>query len=280
MKLFEEQKPLQDVVLLFNQLFKEFKENNSENLSKYLSPSGLSCQVSCAFKLQGITTEPEKESFQSASFAAAGEDRHKRIQEFLSITPYWVDVSKYIKEKGLPLKAVVKVNTKKYNTPERELPREIDKDDIEEFLSKYNLPRDAIKEDEFETLLVHTSLPIRFKCDGILLIDGIYYILEIKTEGERKNNGRSTYDPKHQLQGKAYTWLFKIEKILWVYEGRDSLVQRFFVQLVTPKEKLEIRNYIQKIVDNFNTPENLEKDETQCKYCNYKKYCKKYFSNN
>ena len=123
MKLFEEQKPLQDVVLLFNQLFKEFKENNSENLSKYLSPSGLSCQVSCAFKLQGITTEPEKESFQSASFAAAGEDRHKRIQEFLSITPYWVDVSKYIKEKGLPLKAVVKVNTKKYNTPERELPK-------------------------------------------------------------------------------------------------------------------------------------------------------------
>lgn len=277
MKLFEEQRPPQDAAAVISQLFREFVEEPFGNESRNISPSGLSCQVCAAFKLQGIKGEPSKDSFQSASFAAAGEDRHKRIQEFLSKTPYWVDVAEYIKEKKLPLRAVIKVNNKHYDTDEVKLPREIYKEEAEKFLKTYNLPREALLEDEYETLLVHTELPIRFKCDGILLIEGVYYILEIKTEGNQKNTHRTTYDPKHQLQGTAYTWLFRTTRILWVYEGRDTLTQKVFVQLVTPKEKTYVKDYIQEIVDNKDTPENLQRSEGSCKYCSYRKHCKAYF---
>lgn len=41
-------------------------------------------------------------------------------------------------------------------------------------------------EGEFETLLYDTRYNIRFKCDGIIRYKGTYYILEIKTETERK----------------------------------------------------------------------------------------------
>jgi len=277
MKLFEEQRPPQDAAAVVSQLFREFKEIPFSNQSRNISPSGLSCQVCAAFKLQGVQGDTTKESFQSLSFADAGEDRHKRIQAFLSKTEYWVDVAEYIKEKKLPLRAVIKVNNDSYDTEERKLPREIYKEEAEEFLKTYNLPREALLEDEFETLLVHTTLPIRFKCDGILLIEGVYYILEIKTEGNQKSTYRTTYDPKHQLQGTAYTWLFKVGRILWIYEDRDKLTQKVFVQLVTPQEKIFIRDYIQEIVDNKDTPENLRRSEGTCKYCPYKKHCKAYF---
>lgn len=237
MKMFDEQRA--DAAALVSALFREFHTVPQYEPSRAISPSGMNCPVACVWKLQGIMTDPEKESFQSRGFAENGEDRHRRIQEFLSQTQYWVDVEQYVAERGLDLQVV--------------------------------------RHDGFEVLLYSPRYKCRFKCDGMLKIDGVYYILEIKTERQASNNGRTAPDDKHQMQGKTYTLLTGTSRILWVYEGRDYLEQKVFVQTVSADEKQEVADYIDAVLQNVDTPELLERNARACTYCAYKKHCKAYF---
>lgn len=240
MRMFEEPKPeTGNAAALLSALFREFHDVPTGPVSQYISPSGLGCQVACAWKLVGAPTTPQKESFQSRCFADAGEDRHKRIQEFLSTTPYWVDIPQYIQEKGLNL--------------------------------------EVIRQDGYETLLFSPEYQARFKCDGMLFIDGKYYVLEIKTERQAANNSRTEANEKHLKQGKAYTLIMHTDFIMWLYEGRDYLEQKPIVQYVSKEEKLAIDKYIKDIINNKEHPENLERDTKSCGYCLYKNYCKMYF---
>jgi len=228
-----------DAVTLLDTLFREFHEVESKEPSKYISPSSLNCAVACAFKLQGMPVDPVKESFQSRQFAEHGTDRHERIQAFLSETPYWVDVAEYVKNKDLPLT--------------------------------------VLAEQGHEVLLVSEEYRARFKCDGMLLINGEYYILEIKTERSSANARRTEPDKKHYMQGVAYALLLDVNKIMWLYEGRDQLEQKLFVQEVTSQEKERVSSYIKNILANVDAPENLPRNEAACRYCPYKKYCTMFF---
>lgn len=238
MKLFENNRPPKDAADIIFSLFKEMKESEPKLPSPYISPSSMDCQLAAAFKLQSILPEAQRENFQSKSFATNGSDRHLRVQEFLSKTPYWVDVSNYIKEKKLPLEIVPVENG-----------------------------------DPYEVLLKHKKLPVRFMCDGLLLIDGVYYVLEIKTESTQKNNYRNTYDQKHEKQGMSYSAFLNTPAILWVYESRDYFEQKVYVQWVSPKEKADLIAYIEHIVENQKKPEKLTKGSS-CTYCPYKKHCR------
>lgn len=242
MKLFEKIKESRgsDAAALLSALFTDFKVVKGGVPSPYISPSGLGCPMDMAFKLQGVPTEDSKESFQSRQFAENGNDRHERIQEFLSSTPYWVNVADYVKRKNLPL--------------------------------------EIIEEQGHEVLLVSEEYRTRFRCDGILLIEGEYYVLEIKTERGSVTSRRKGPDEKHYLQGLAYTLLLDVDRIMWVYEGRDFLKQVPFVQEVTAKEKQFISDYIKNIIANINTPENLPHDEKACMYSVYKTHRKRYLA--
>lgn len=241
MNYFEDktQKREFDAAMLLDQTFRKFETVKGGVPSPYISPSGLNCPMDCAFKLQGVPTEDSQESFQSRQFAVNGNDRHERIQEFLSTTPYWVDVAKYVKEKNLPLNVIAQQGN--------------------------------------EVLLVSEEYRTRFRCDGMLLIEGEYYILEIKTERGQQTARRTGPDEKHYLQGVAYAMLLGTSKIMWVYEGRDYLEQKPFVQEVSEEEKDKISLYIKNIIANVNTPENLPVGEG-CKYSSYKKYRKMYLA--
>lgn len=240
MKMFEENEKPRDAATVISQLFNEYKEVDVGPVSRFVSPSGLGCQASIAWKLTGAPTTPQKESFQSRGFAEAGEDRHKRIQEFLSNTPYWVDIEDYIKQKGLT--------------------------DLE-----------VVRHDGYEVLLVSKKYQARFKLDGMLFIDGHYYVLEIKTERQAANSTRTSPADKHQKQGISYTLMLDTDRILWVYEGRDFLEQKPFVQYVTKEDKTSLSNYILQAIENKDHPETLERDLKGCAYCQFKNYCKMYF---
>ena len=223
--------------VVIRQLFYERKDTEPYTPSKFISPSGMSCPIACCFKLQGIELPPNKESFFDRSKADAGTDRHARIQEFLSKTPYWVNVKEYIEQQQVPLI--------------------------------------VLKEDGYEYLLRHKYLPIRFKCDGLLKIDGKYYVLEIKTEGERKNLDRKNFNPDHEFQGATYATTLKTEGIIWLYEGRDSCDPKTFLQLTTKGDRQLINKYINDIVDNKEQPfDAFCPDDNKCVYCEYKKHCK------
>lgn len=242
MKLFETKSETNtgDAAALLEGLFREFKVVKGKVPSPYISPSGLNCPIDMAFKLQGIPTEDSKESFQSRQFADNGTDRHDRIQEFLSKTEYWVDVAEYVKEKNLPLTIVEQVG--------------------------------------HEVLLVSEEYRVRFRCDGLLLINGEYYVLEIKTERGSQTAKRTGPAENHYLQGLTYTMLLDVNKIMWVYEGREYLEQKPFVQVVAEKEKDYIKEYIKNIIANVDTPENLPFDEKGCRYSSYTKYRKMYLA--
>lgn len=242
MRLFEDKtaKDTRDAAALLNELFREFEVVKGSVPSPYISPSGLKRPMDMAFKLKGIPTEDRMESFQSRQFAVNGRDRHKRIQEFLSGTPYWVNVVEYVRSRNLPLTIV--------------------------------------EEQEYEVLLVSEEYKTRFKCDGMLLIEGEYYVLEIKTERGSQTKKRVGPDEEHYLQGLAYAMLLDVNKIMWVYEGREYLEQKPFVQVVTPQEKDYIKGYIKNIIANVDTPENLPFDEKAYRYSPYNKYRKMYLA--
>ena len=242
MRLFEtkSEKNTGDAAALLDALFREFKVVKGEVPSPYISPSGLNCPMDMAFKLKGIPTEDSKESFQSRQFADNGTDRHERIQAFLSTTPYWVDVAEYVKSKNLPL--------------------------------------DIIEQQGHEVLLVSEEYRTRFRCDGMLLIDGEYYVLEIKTERGSATAKRTGPAEAHYLQGLTYTMLLDVDKIMWVYEGREYLEQKPFVQVITQKEKEYIKEYIKNIIANIDTPENLQDNERACRYSSYSNYKKMYLA--
>jgi hypothetical protein len=241
-KHFEETKRAPRATLspesLLKALFEELKPVQSDR-SQSISPSEMNCQVSQVWKVKGVKEDQSAESFQSRQFAEAGEDRHNRIQEFLSGTQYWVDVEKYVKEKNLVL--------------------------------------EVVERQGHEVLLYSPTYNVRFRCDGMLNIDGVYYVLEIKTEGQTQNDKRTGAAPKHQKQGLSYALLLDVDNILWLYEGRAFFTQRPFLQAVTAKDKSYIAAYLQSIMDNLDTPENLFQDKPSCPYCGYKTYCKEYF---
>lgn len=234
MQFFEEKGKTLAPEVVLSSLFKEFKEVGNEQPSKTISPSCLNCQTCAALKLAGAPFAPSKESFQSRSFADAGTDRHARIQEFLSTTDYWIHIPTYIAKKKLPL--------------------------------------EVLAEDGYEVLLWSEQYQTRFRCDGMLNIGGITYVLEIKTERQAMNSGRIAPNEKHLKQAYAYSLLLDCPDIMWLYEGRDLLEQKFIHQHITPEEKAYIKKYIEDIIKFKDDPSKLERDPN----CNtqFSAYCK------
>lgn len=133
-------------------------------------------------------------------------------------------------------------------------------------------------EGEFETLLYDTRYNIRFKCDGIIKYKGTYYILEIKTETERKNAYRENADDGHRNQSICYSLALNINKIMWLYESRDLCVPKTFITTVTEEEKGEMVTkfeIVNQAVKDSIPPERTE-NRKACQYCHYINECKKY----
>ena len=220
-------------------LFNELHGVDQEVRSKTISPSGLACQLSQAWKVLGVQPDKSAESFQSMSFAQCGEDRHARIQAFLSTTPYWVDVEQYVKDKKLDLEVLAK--------------------------------------EGYEVLLYSPKYNVRFRCDGMLHIDDTYYVLEIKTERQVANDSRKEPADKHLKQGHTYALLMGVDWIMWVYEGRDYLTQKPIAQRISKDDKKAIERYLLDIVQLKDTPEALQTDKKACSGCEYKTFCREYF---
>lgn len=231
-----------DAAALIMSLLREAHTVNITAPSKCISPSGLDCQVFNAWKLVGAPTTPQRESFASSSFADAGTDRHARIQQFLSQTEYWKDIKEYIAESHL----------------ESEL--------------------DVLATEGYETLLYSKKYNARFRLDGLLSIEGDPYVLEIKTERQSANTFRKGPEPKHVKQGLFYALALHTKAILWLYEGRDFLEQKCFVQPVSQQDLTDISNYVSDISKYKNSPQMLERNTKACNLCIYKNYCKMYFN--
>ena len=184
---------------------------------------------------------------QLTEIGASGSDAHERIQRNivemsrLGYPVEWVDVSEYLK--GHPdLGTVVR------------------------------------RIDGLETLLFNNIYNLSFKCDGIIRLNGLPRILEIKTEIEMKWIARNAPVEEHISQGVAYSLGLGIDEVLYLYENRNTCAKKAYLYKVSSSAKHQMSDKIARI-DAFVAEGKVppkEESVSNCKYCDYKKACLKW----
>lgn len=215
--------------------------------SVFYKPSSLTCMRQMYYQVIGAEPESSKTKASFIAMGNVGTDRHERIQnsiiQLAKNNPeyVWVDVETYVTEKEVPYLKVVKKTGN-------------------------------------ETKCFHELLKLSFMCDGILNIKGEYFILEIKTEGSMKFYGRSGIAEDHVTQATCYSTAFGIDKVIFLYESRDSLDQKMYLLNVTS----EMKDYL--VVNKINECEGYvarlvsppkSTNRKHCTYCNYAAKCRK-----
>lgn len=180
-----------------------------------------------------------------AGMCESGTDRHERIQNYVmmmkkhNIECEWVDVGEYLKEH--PVEGTTVIENKGNET--------------KCFNSVYNL---------------------RFLCDGIIKYRGEYFILEIKTESTFKHNHDDAFE-KHKKQATCYSASLGIDKVIFLYENRDSCGKKAFLVEITELMKKNLHDTIRSCdlcVETKTVPPRCE-DRNECIYCDYKNACRR-----
>lgn len=220
-------------------------KKSSYTPTKSFKPSSMGgCSRNIYYQLIGAQVDGDAKEYQIAGIGESGTDRHERLQCQImnmkknGIDCHWVDVWRYIKERGIKDPTVLKKQgneTKLYS-------------------EKYNM---------------------RFLCDGIIKYENEYYIVEIKTESTFKyNNHDEPYD-EHKIQATCYSMTLGIDKVIFIYEDRDNCKKKAYMVTVTPAMKEYVCKKISRInkhvIDGV-IPYRCD-DTTKCQYCQYRKQC-------
>ena len=220
--------------------------------SRSYKPSSLHCIRNMYYQVMGAEMKGERATSELIGICESGTDRHERIQNAVAemsnnnIDCEYVDVQKYIEDKHA---------------------------------NGQLLDLSVIERQGNEVKLYNSTFNMRFLCDGIIRYKGRYYILEIKTETANKFWDRMDVNPDHILQGTAYALNFDINKVIFLYESRDTCSKKTFMLNVTDKMKqdlagkiLECEDYV-KILKVPPKPANLSKKA--CAYCSYSELCRR-----
>lgn len=211
-------------------------------------PSSLICVRNMYYQIMGA--EPNKEIVDESLIGMAdiGTHRHEFLQSHvmkmadLGIDCEWVDIEKYVEEHCKELGTTV------------------------------------VKKSGFEYKCFNEKYNMSFLCDGIIKYKGTYYILEIKTESSFKWSKRVGVDEKHKPQACCYSLCFGIDKVLFLYENRDTCVKKAYLYKPTQEEKQqEVLDKLEKCQSYVNDclPPPKTENKRDCAYCKYSEICKK-----
>ena len=217
--------------------------------SKTYKPSSMNCIRNMFYQVTGHPQDPQASNYTLVGICNSGTDIHERVQKYVAdmrnngIDCEYINVADYVRQ------------------------RELDYLEI-------------VEQKGMETKLYHKTLNMSFLCDGIIRYKNHYYILELKTENAYKWQSRKGVDPKHYAQGTAYSLVFKIDKVIFVYISRDILDMKAFMFEPTQEMKDELVGKIHEC-DNFVSegkvppiPENVPK--SACSYCAYRNSCREH----
>lgn len=218
--------------------------------SKFYKPSSIGgCPRNVYF--QRIGTEQDKNSGVSPEIMEmghSGTDRHERIQKVVmnmrkhGFDIDWIPLDKFLESRPVEGTKVVSKVGAEYKL----------------FNEKYQLS---------------------LMCDGVIKLESVYYILEIKTEVSFKWQGRCEVSVTHIPQACSYALVLGIPRILFLYENRDMLKKKPFVIEVTPKQiqetVLDPIIFIEKHIMDGVIPDKTDSPNL-CKYCRYTEECKKW----
>ena len=209
-------------------------------------PSGMNCIRQMYYVRTGQDPDSNDSDFQLIGICNNGTDTHVRIQTYISrmkendIDCEYIDVAKYVSSREL--------------------------DDIE-----------IVSQNGMETKLYHKKLHLSFLCDGIIRYRGIYYILELKTEGSNKFWARGGVDPSHYKQAICYSLSLELDNVIFVYINRDSYDMKSYMFNVTGDMKQSVVGLITNcetfVQENKVPPKPEVLDKKACTYCQYKQRC-------
>lgn len=152
--------------------------------------------------------------------------------------------------------------------------------DVEDYVNRHcqELGTKVIKKSGYEFKCFNEKYNMSFLCDGIIKYKGVYYILEIKTESSYKWSKRTGVDESHKPQACCYSLCFGIDKVLFVYENRDTCMKKSYLFKPTQHQiQEEVLDKIEKCesyVKDCIAPPKTE-NKRVCAYCKYIDICKK-----
>lgn len=212
-------------------------------------PSCMGCIRQMYYIRNGV---PEDESnnvdYQLIGICNSGSDIHIRIQTYIS----------KMKENGIDCEYV----------------------DVGEFVKSRELQDiEVVSQNGMETKLYHRQLHLSFLCDGIIKYKGIYYILELKSEGSNKFWQREGVDPSHFNQATCYSLSLGLDNVVFVYINRDNLDMKSFMFTVTPDMKQNIVGLITNCENYVNQhqvpPKPTNVTPKTCNYCHHRELCRR-----
>lgn len=246
MRLFKtpDQQVSQDFLFWLESSIEKDSKPGKNIKSTYYKPSALNCLRMMYFYRTSTEIDEVKKTASSIGVLQSGEDRHLRIQNAISrmkengFDCEWIDVETYIKENKLT-----------------------------------NL--EVISKKQYETTVHNKELDLLFLCDGLVKINGKYYIIEIKTENSINFYNRTAVAEHHKHQAICYSLSFNINNIIFIYENRDICQKKAFLFNVSSQLKEQVINLIKTCnehVKNNKLP--LYIPCKSCNYCDYRKKCK------
>lgn len=219
--------------------------------SSTYKPSSLHCKRAMYYMRRECKRDESLESYKSIGMADTGTYRHTAIQTVLEnmygMGYEWeyLDVGRYVENKHKKGK-ILGTNVTDYRG--------------------------------HECHLLNDAYHVSFMCDGILYNTRLkdYYLFEFKNQMSFKAQQRNAIDPSHILQITAYCTFLDLDKVIMLYENRDTCQLKCPpVYSVSQKEKevlLARINEVELHVLNGVTPE-AEKNVKWCQYCPYKSTC-------
>ena len=156
--------------------------------------------------------------------------------------------------------------------------------DVGEYLAQlqpdyaYEVTKD---DDGIESQVCIFDPPIRFACDGIVIYNGITYLLEIKTSELSSWQTLTTAKLEHVDQVKAYSALLKLPNVLMIYQERQYGGLKCFELKVPQSAWDDTFHRFSTVMDCVKTniaPEGLPVGDKWCtpSYCPYYKKCQEY----
>lgn len=223
-------------------------DKNRRKPSQSYKPSSMNCIRNMYYQMMGKDPDPQSSNYTLIGICNSGTDIHERVQKAVTgmkdnaMDCEYINVAEYVRQRGL-------------------------EEDIE-----------IVSQQGMETKLYHKKLHMSFLCDGIIRYKGHYYILELKTESVYKWQNRQNVDPKHHMQGTAYSVAFGIDEVLFVYINRDVLDMKAFMFNVTDDMKMELVSKIEEcdgyVARCIAPPKPEGAGPKMCAYCGYKSICK------
>ena len=219
---------------------------DNEPKHKTFAPSSFRCLRAMWFRLRGTQPDPHTSVDRALNFFAhLGTSCHEYLQGIISekLGDNWIEVADYLAENPIEY--------------------------------EYTLEKSG-----YETRVETTSpYPVRFACDGIVKLDGEYYLLEIKSCSPDKFKDLTDPLDRHVDQVKCYGTILNLSKVLFVYIDRSYGEMKCYQYEVKPSDREEVIKKFQSVMwaaEYQIAPEPLPKGDSQCtsSMCPYYHTCK------